>query len=326
MVLPVPSETRVILLPLLGCHVFETVAIDCASDEPCARPKDADADTDTDADTDADTDTDTDTDADTGPLVEPSMGWAISGEAGGGNRVMVYGPDGVTLAAWTSLGDLAGAVAYDPAAGVAYVGNADGLYRLAADGSVGQGPTEIRDVRDVAAADSGVYAAVGTNVVAWRPSTGSYEFAVDESESDAVSALAPRAGGGVLVLDTTGGSPDVYRWTVGSSVARLAEDFDDSASRALVVFAGPDDAPHTCSAAGGVYSVERLAAGEARPVAYYSGGLTDVSACAYDPGDGSWLLFSPSVGVIRMDADSRAEVAFAVPTSYTPVRASFFAN
>ena len=71
-------------------------------------------------------------------------------------------------------------------------------------------------------------------------------------------------------------------------------------------------------------TMQSLAEDVSRPVAYYAGGLTDVSACAYDPGDASWLMFSPSVGVVRLDAQSRAEIVFEPTTSYTFVRASFY--
>ena len=312
-----------ILLSLLaGCHVFEVVAIDCASDEPCARPA-KDRATDTDTAVDTDTDTDSGTDTDTGPVVRPTVGWVVSGSSGGGNRVVAFSPAGGTVAAWTDLGDAEGPVAYDPVTGNAVVAAGGQLVLLGVGGGVLRAVDGYPYVRDVATRDNIVYVAAGDNLIAYDgiAETRNVAFTTTVTGLAAVS-LGPD--GLVYASDTDAGAPDLYTWDGAASPAAVHTDYDTSGARAQIVFAGPDGAPHTCSSAGAVYAVASLASGSSRPVAFYSGGLTDVSACAYDPGDETWLLFSPAVGVIRLDAQSRAEVVFEPVSSYTLVRASFY--
>ncbi|MDP2310505.1 MAG: hypothetical protein Q8P18_31090 [Pseudomonadota bacterium] len=306
-------------LALAGCHVFDVVEIVCASDEACAEPP-ADADTDTDADTDADTDTDTDTD-----IVAPTSGWVISGANSSGSRVLVFNALGVQVAAWTELGDAAGPVAFDPAIGAAFLAADDALYRLSADGALKVARAEYPGVLDIAFADGFVYAATGDGVVTWNASDDTAEVAAFDAPVSGLVGVGRAPGASIYATDTDGGSPDLYQWSVGGGApVVLHTDFDVSAARATIVFAGPDDQPYTCSAAGAFYSVADLAAGGSRHVAYYEGGLTDVSACAFDRGDGTWLLFSPSAGVIRLDMQSRAKVVLEPSSSYDLIRGGFY--
>ncbi len=306
-------------LALAGCHVFEAVEIDCASDEPCARPRDTDAD----ADTDTDADTDADTDVDTGPVVGPSVGWVVSGESTAGNRVLAFSPSGGTLAAWTGLGENAGPVAYDPDTGEAYLGAGGVVWRLQADGTVSSSTAAFPYALDLAVHDGEVYVATGDNLVAWNVAGDTTTSAFSAAKAGLV-ALGVSPDGGVYASDTDGGAPDLYRWVAGGTPTSLYADYDETASRARIVFPGPDGTPYGCSEAGAIYPIAALAEGSSRAVAFYNGGLTDVSACAYDPANETWLIFSPSVGVVRLDAQSRAEVVFEPVSSYTLVRASFY--
>ncbi|MDP2312277.1 MAG: hypothetical protein Q8P41_05175 [Pseudomonadota bacterium] len=309
------------LLALGGCHVFDVVEIVCAANEPCARGDGGDADTDTDADTDADTDVDTDT----GPVVLPSRGWVISGLATGGGRVIVFNSDAAQVAAWTDIDDANGPVAYDPVTGAAVLAYDGALYQLSADGTMKRAADPFPDALSVAFADNRAYVATGAGITTW--------FADDDTTDSVPFETTPLAGlvavglgpaGSVYASDTDGGAPDFYQWSVGSLPTSLYRDYDSSAARARIVFAGPEDAPYTCSEAGAIYAVSALAEGSSRPVVYYSGELTDVSACAYDPGDASWLIFSPTAGVVRLDAQSRSEVVLAPGSSYSFVRGAFY--
>jgi hypothetical protein len=317
MVLVFTSETRLISLSLalVGCHVFEVVEIDCASDEPCARKPDADTDTDTDADTD--------TDVDTGPLVAPTRGWVISGRSSAGNGVLAFSAEGEPGHAWTGLGSLEGPVAYDPASDTAVIGSGGQLHVLGADDSVRTASTTFAEVLDLSWVGDTVFVATRDNLVAWDPSADSAQEAFPDG-LEGVVAVGRGPEDTVYATDTGDAAPDLYQWGNDGTPTLLYQDFDQNDARAGVVFAGPDDSPHVCSSAGAIYAVRNLVEGVSRPLAYYDSGLTDVSACGYDPGDGSWLLFSPSAGVIRLDAQSRGQVVYSPGGTFTLVRASFF--
>ncbi len=311
-------------LALAGCHVFQVVQIDCASDEACAQPADVDVDTDTDADTDADTDTDTDTD--TAPVVHPTRGFVISAiSSTSGSRVGVFDPQGEQIAQWTTtLDGAAGPVAYDPVSASAVLAAGGTLIHLSAPDVVTRASIAYPDVLGLAYADGLAFVATGNGIATWDVESDTGETAPFEAPVEGLTGITVQADGSVYATDTDGGAPDVYEWTVGAAPSVRYSDFDESGARARIVFVGPDEAPYTCSAAGAFYAVADLAAGNARTVAYYSAGLTDVSACAYDPGDGSWLLFSPAAGVIRLDAQSRATVLLGSSSSYTLVRGGFY--
>jgi hypothetical protein len=315
----VSSETHVILssLVLVGCHVFDAVDIVCAGNEPCAHPHHGDTDTDVDADTD------TDTDIDTGPVVAPLRGWVISLQGTPNDRVGVYGPHGETVAAWTDLGDSSGPVAYDPTTQTGVLASGRQLFLLGADGTTTAASPTFPDTAAVAFDGATAYAVDGANLLTWSVADDTSTEAFSTALSGLVAvALGPS--GSVYASDTDGGSPDLYQWFPGDSPVPLYADFDVSAARARVLFTGPADEAYACSAAGAFYRIADLASGSSTPVVFYAGGLTDVSACAYDPGDETWLLFSPSAGVIRVDAQGRGDVVFEPPASYTLVRANFF--
>jgi len=318
------SETRVILLSLAlgGCHVFEVVEIECASDEACAR-RDTDADTDTD--TDADTDADTDTDTDTGSVVNPTRGWVLSGLSNSGlGGVVAFDPTGGVIGQWSGAAGIAGPVAYDIATDSAYLAYDGALYQLKRDGEEKRAGTAFPDVLSLAVTDGVVYMATGDGLSSWNSANEVVTSARFDYALTGLVGVGVASAGSVFATDTNGGAPDLYEWSAGGTPAAVATDFDGSAARARIVFAGPEGAAYTCSAAGAFYAVADLVAGSSRPVAVYSGGLTDVSACAYDPGDSTWLLFSPSAGVIRLDAQNRAEIVFAPDSSTTLVRGGFY--
>ena len=300
------------LLSLSGCHVFEVVDIPCASDEKCAHIG-GDPDTDTDADTDIDTD------VDTGPIVGPSLGWIVSGTAASGDRVVAYDAAGSTLAAWTDL-DGAGPVAYDSATGEAVLLTDTATTRLLADGTAAASDQAFTDARDVAFRDGTMLVTTSTNLYAYDGTTLETAF---EEPLTSLRGMALATDYAVAV-DGDNETPDLYKWALGRDPIALYSDFDATDARVDTVFLGPDEEPYVCSSVGAIYKVSELDGGSDRPVAFYTGGATDISACAFDPGDDSWLLFSPALGVIRMDAQSRAEVVFEPPTAYTMVRAAFF--
>jgi hypothetical protein len=317
------SETRVILLSLAlgGCHVFEVVEIECAAGELCARGRGRD--TDGDADTDADTDTDTD--SDTGPVVNPTRGWVLSGiSSAGSGAVFAFDPTGAVLAQWSDLWAVAGPVAFDPASDSAFLAYDSALYQLKSDGEQKRALIAFPDVLSLAAADGVVYMATGNGLTSWSSTDEVVTTATFDPAVTGLVGVGVGVGGAVYATDTNSGAPDLYEWSAGGAPTVVAADFDGSAARARIVFAGPDGVAYTCSAAGAFYAVADLVAGSSRPVAVYSGGLTDVSACAYDPGDATWLLFSPTAGVIRLDAQNRAETVFAPDSSTTLVRGGFF--
>jgi hypothetical protein len=199
----------------------------------------------------------------------------------------------------------------------------DSLVYLLANGGYSVSEPDYPYVADVAYIGPEAYVATGDNLHAWNASTEATSTAFD---ADLAGLLAVAAGpdGSVYASDTDGGSPDLYQWTLGSTPTRLYSDFDVSTARARILFPGPRDLPYSCSTAGAIYNVADLADGSSAPVVFYAGGLTDVSACAYDPGDETWLLFSASTGVVRMDAQGRGQVVMAPEGSFTFVRASFY--
>ena len=303
-------------LMLAGCHVFETVAIDCTAGMPCAR---GDADADTDADSDADSDTDP---PDTGPIVEPSRGFVFSLTGTAGDRVRLFSPTGALTSQWTDFGDVSGPVAYDAESGRGAVVGAGTLVVLNADGtttSTGIGESAVNDLEIVG--DS-LYAAVEDNVV-HVTADGDVTQALPGG-SGTVGAIGVASDGGVLFTFGVGNTTDLDRFVGPDELSTVTENFDGTMARARVVFVGPDDAVYTCTSHGAVHLVSDLAAGHLAPVVFYDGGLSDVTDCAWDAGDGSWRLISTSAGVVRVDAQGRGEVLLEPPSGYTLVRGNFY--
>lgn len=297
------------LLALAGCHLFEVVDIVCAADEACADA----------ADTDLDTDIDTDTRL-------PSLGWVISGApASGVHRILAFDATGTQIGGWPDLGTATGPVAFDPVTGSAYLAYDGGLYQLDSDGMMVRSSGTFLDTVAIDVADGIVYAATGGGLGTWDIANDIAGEAPFAERLSGLSGVGVAADGSVYLSDTDGGAPDLYRWSIGGPAPTLLyTDFDGSSARARIVFPGPDDEPHTCSGAGAFYAVADLAEGNTRPIVSYAGGLTDVNACAFDPQNDTWLLFSPSGGVVRIDSANNAETMVEPSTSYTLKRAGFF--
>lgn len=308
------------LLSLLGCHVFESISIECVAGMPCAGGGGGD-DTDTGGVDTADSGETGDTAVESGPLVESSVGFVVAATATRGDRAYVYDAEGALLALFEDFGTVAGPVAYDDATGEGALVTTDGLVWLVED----QVPTPLpltQEVSDLALADGFAWLATELDVVAMN-ADGETRVAWSGDGAGTVGAIAAAPGGGVWITRIEGGVPSLYAWSGDGSPTLVTAAFDTTGARARVLFAGPDDEPHTCSAAGGVYAVADLAAGNGTPAVYYDGGLTDVAACGWDPGDETWLLFSPSAGALRVDAQGRATVAVSAPDGFTLVSGNF---
>jgi hypothetical protein len=313
-----PSEKGLIapLLLLSGCHVFQTIAFDCTSDMPCATGGHGGGDADTD--TDADTDADTDTTADTGPLVMPSRGYVVAID-GPSPRVEIYTAEDTLTAQWRGF-DTVGPVAYDPGTEQGIVVGGTSLWWLGADGS-----TQEADAGDpvvgVQASGGKVYAATATNVYEadWGGSASNAAFDTDNS----LVSVGLADASSVFFVALSDDGADLWRWTPGDSPTTAAAHFDVTASRSIGVFAGPDGDPYVCSRAGAIYAVGALQRGDVPPTAYYSGQLTDVTACGYDAGDGTWLMVASS-GVYRVDDRGRGTRVYEPPSGYTIVAGNFF--
>ncbi len=309
------------LLVLAACHVFEVVDIPCTAGMACAE---ADADTDADSDTDTDTDSDTDVDTDdTAPIVVSSVGFVVSLTSSSSSLVRVYSPDGPLVTQWDGFGSVTGAVGYDHASGNAYVVDSTGGAWLAADGATSAAPN-VGDVAPIAAevTGEGVWVVSATDIAfgAWGDSTLAPIIQYDEP----VILGAVRAPDGGVWYTRQDGAIDLLRIGSDGVVDVVADDFDTSRGRARIVFAGPEGSPFVCTNVGAAYAVAELVAGRAAPTVYYAGGLTDVSACGYDPGDDTFLFFSPSAGIVRTDRFGRGQVVVPVPAGSTFVRANFF--
>jgi hypothetical protein len=299
-------------LALGGCHLFEGLSIDCTAELPCAKGVD-------------------DTGGDTGGP-GPESGWIVSQAADGYGRVVAYGPDGAVLKQWDDLlavidypGDvsaLAGSVFYNPGTGSGLVGYGSTLAVLGSDGnttvSLLYGAAEIYDVDGVAGK-------------AWYSSGDAvYAYPLDQATGHTISpaGLSKVYGLAVIgenvVFTDAADAPDLYVFSTTTD-ARVSADYDitDNAGRAANVFGGPDGEIYSCSDAGAIYNVSQLATSTAY-VAIVPDDLHDVTDCGWDPGDGSWLVFSQSMGVYRITTDGTASVVWPIPDEYAGKRASFF--
>lgn len=309
------------LLPLLGCHVFSTAAIDCFAGQPCAGGGDTDPDTAIDTGDSGDT---ADSADDTAVVIEPSRSFLVSATGSRGERAYAFGPVGETLAIWKDFGGVSGPLAYDAASGLGLMVGDGVLWWLYLDQETPTGTDlGVQDVLDVAVIGGMGWVATSDNVGWVDPAVGTPTLAYATSV-DQVGAMAPKPGGGVYLTLIQGGVPSLYEWSGTGEPTLVTDAFDTTGARARILFVGPDDEPYTCSSAGGIYRVADLAAGTATPVVYYDGGLTDVSDCGWDAGDATWLVFSPTAGAVRIDAQGRGEVVVSAPDGFTLVRGNFF--
>jgi len=309
MVGAIPSEKRVsaltFLMAAVGCHVFESVQVECTSDMPCAGG-------DTSADT-ADTDT-----GDTGevPVGDPQVGWLTSLAGGGKGLVRRFDPEGEVMKEWALDAELVGTPFFDPGSSSGLFVAIGGFYSLNADGTttlMGEGPTS--DAYDVTHLGPDMVASFQGGLVRVSADGAASEPIVMPGTFTEIRHVGGSQNVAFFVDPSTGG-PDLWAVDTAFSYWQIAEDYDTSLTRAINVFVGPDDKPYACSDSGAVYALEELMAGSSRPVAYYDNDFDDVGDCAWDDGDDSFLLYSPSQGVFRIDADGRGERVATPSTGY----------
>lgn len=319
MVGAIPSERRLpslSFLCLIGCHVFESIEVDCTSGSPCASVGDADTDTDTDSDSDTDT----------APVGDPTVGWVTSMSSTEKGIVRVFDPaTGEVTTEWIT-DPVSGSPYYEPATGLGLLVVLGGVYQLAEDGStavVSDGPTnENYDLTHL-----------GHHMLATFLG-GIAELSADLSYSEqpipqGTFAEIKYAGGNARIayfVDATEGGPDLWQLDTAGSYVLVAADYDTSAKRATNVFVGPEDAPFACSSVGAIYAISDLQLGETDPKLFAVSDLTDVQDCAWDAGSASFLMYSPTVGVYRVDLRGRAELIFTPSAGYTFGRVAWYGN
>ncbi len=288
-----------LILVLAGCHAFQTLEIPCVAGEPCASP-------------------------DTGPTEPgvPVTGWIVSYDTPQDNAVVeTHSPDGSLMDSWSVDDTSAGPVAWSPDEDYGVLIDGERVFGLSpgvAAEYLGETTNGIATI-DVERVGDYLWFAVGDNLYA---SDGDVWFKVFDVDLDRAEHLAGDDGMLYLTAETGDGvdlyaiDPAAVTW---SPVHRGL-----NAPRARNVFLGPEGGPYACSAAGAVYSLDALAAGNADTVAFYDGTVGDVRDCGYDPGDGRYLLFSPTLGVLKIDPRGRGEVLTEVPAGYAGMRANFF--
>ncbi len=309
-----PCLVALSLLSLLACHVFESAEVNCTSDEPCAKRGGKDT---------ADTDT-----GDTGeePGV-PIVGWVTSMTGAERGIVRAFSPaDGAIVAEWKDLGVYVGAPWFNPVTGNGILVGVEAIHLLHAGGNAEQteGGTGT-DRFDVSHLGDKMVVALSGGVVSVDEEARQPEELVPYGTLGDIAYLGGNSRV-VFFTDLGDGGPDL--WMIeGDSEAQLVQaDYDTSATRGSNVFVGPEDRPYACSMTGGVYSVDDLIAGKVRAVATLEGGLTDINSCAWDPGDGSWLMYSPTEGVYRVSAAGVTTQVHELSAGYTYDRVYWYGD
>ena len=293
-----------------GCHIFQSLSINCTAGMPCAEFVAPDSDTSSDTDTY------------TGTL-PPSEAYAVAYTGGGLGSVIVYNADGTASdVSWQDYAEISGPVAYDVRTQTAVVLQANELVILDSDGGVTLGSTGYSQSFDADAEDGIFWFNYGSDV-SLSALEGDYSYLFAGALGDS-RGLAVQ--GGVAYVVDAESKPDLYKCVDRGRCSMVYEDFDDSAARGRNVFFGPDGEPYGCTGAGAVYSIRELSIGSLTMVAFYQDGLTDVSDCGWDATSEQFLLFSPSRGMIRMNLDSSGSVVTPIPAGLTGARADFFSE
>jgi len=305
------------LLLLAGCHVFETATVDCTSDMPCAQGGDTAVDT---GDSGVDT-------GDTGPEGTPTVGWVTSMTGGGKSVVRVFDPaTGEVTAEWSGFGDVSGAPFYDPESGIAILVAVGGIVQLLPDGTVGEkseGPGS--SAYDVTHLGPYLLAAYQGGLAEL-----SADFSYQNEVVPAGTLAEIRFAGGnaslAYYVDPSSGGPDLWSLDTAGNAQLLLPDYDTSLTRGTNVFVGPDDKPFACSSAGAIYDVGALNDGNTHPYAYFDDGLSDVSDCAWDAGNKTFLLYSATRGVLRVDLYGHGTYVFTPSAGYDYARVFWYGN
>lgn len=298
-----------------GCHVFESIQVECTSDMSCAGGTDT-----------ADT-ADTAEDTDTGTPGEPEVGWVTAQAGAGKTFVRVIDPvSGEVARQWELNGEYPGTPFYDPASQSGLFAAIGGFWMLAADGDVasaGEGPdSENYDISHLGPDMLAAYQGGLTRVSA--------DMSVNEQVVPLGTLTEIRYVGGnsrvAFFVDPSSGGPDLWKIDTSWEYGQVLTDYDTSLTRASNVFPGPDDKPYACSPVGSIYSVEAVSAGQTRAEAVYDGTLDDVSDCTWDPGDESFILYSPTAGLFRIDVDGRSEQVAEASTGFAYGRVAWYGN
>lgn len=278
------------LLSMIACHLFTPLEITCVEGMACA---------DDSASTDSAMD-------DTAGGGTPLLGMVVSVGTAGGTSVQVLDPSGARVDTRGGFGNAAGPVAADPASGRVIVASDTAI--LWNDGATA--PQSVATTSPTLALDLlGDAARIleATTLHTVNLGTTAAPTSVAMPPDEFAASMATAADGAALVT-TFSDAAHLYG-SDGATLTERTRGYDASVLRTRVVAWGPDDAPCLCTAVGAVYSIDALAREDApAPLVYADLGMQDVSACAWDPGDGSWLLFSPTTGFVRADATGRATV------------------
>jgi hypothetical protein len=299
-----------------GCHVFQSLSINCTAGMPCAERVAPDSDTGYDSDSGSDSDSGT---------LPPSEAYAIAYTRGTVGSVLVYDADGSLGGdSWQDYAALSGPVAYDVLTHTAVVLQGNEMVILAADGGATVEYTGYNQAFDADAEDGVFWLNFGTDVSV-SALNGSYTslFAGALSDSRGLTVKDGEA----YIVDAQSSGPDLYHCVDRAACSARYTDFDTSAARGRNVFFGPEAEPYGCTGAGAVYSIRELAGGSQTPAAFYAPeSLTDVTDCGWDVGSEQFLLFSPSRGMIRMNLDSSGSIVTSIPAGLTGARADFFSE
>lgn len=286
------------ILLLAACHVFQALDIPCTEGHACPSSDDTGTTPD-------------------GPVTGAIVSYASSPSG----RVVGYSPDGTAFLEWTDVGPVGGTVAWSTQVNTGVLAEGARLTALTREGNA---PYLGEVVGDAEAADvdrigNTVWVALGDSVYAWD---FSYWFGVFQSPLSNATHIATD-GDVLFVTAEAGDGVDVY--AVDTRAITWEPLFQGlNGPRARNVFVGPEGKPYACSAAGYVYALDALDAGDNDAVAFSADTLTDVVDCGYDPGDGRYLLFSPTLGVLKVDDRGIGETLVPLPDGVAGVRANFF--
>ena len=336
-----------VLLALLGCHLFSPINITCVAGMTCDTHSDTGGDTGGDSgavDTGGDSGTGTGDTAAATPTV--GMAW-LGTDAAGMAAGNTFDADGTQRADAIPVAPTPGPFDVDVATGtwLFTMSTASGPgTAVAAYSSLGLGawvalPDDGSDgsvvpAQQVELVGGDGYVLTGAAVYRFDPAdgTGAYVTVGRFLTLDVPLALAVDTSGEVWAVtrNRSSGKLVVYAFspaTVGGYTnTAYSEQPANGAARALAL--GPDGAPHVCETDGTVrpaigdgttlpspvVNAVRLADNEV---------VTDVTACAWDPGDASWRLFSATRGFLHASGDA-AYVLVARDATMTPLAAGAF--
>ena len=297
------------LLLLSACHLFSpTPTVECVTGEACAKGTTDTAETG-------------DTGEPEGPT--PARGWILGLDAGDKSAFRLYAPDASFVGDWKGFTG-SGQAAYDAESGEGLGITPDGVFLLNADAT----STSLSAAPEYTINDIGWYG--GYVLVAGMADQG-FLAVYDPASADGsnlktdVAPFGAIATSGdasrILYLDA---QPTLYAVDTSFNLKEKAKAYDVDSALSDAVAIGPDGDTFVCSAEGAIYAVTSLQAGDRKALVVYDGTIADVIACTWDKGDDTWVLGSPSVGIIRIDSAGRSEIVFDPPNGYTVADISFY--